>query len=657
MDTNEAIRKLQQVKQVKKQSEANSQSNTYAKGLMNFKNIIVGAMSDLTGLILQNEPKVTVKNFPKGTTINNKKLSVEVTNFPKDKDVQRVEVTNQTKTVFDTQEINTHLKQISTESNKVPPLLQSSILGQKKAILSFTDYLKDIILAIKNIKLSPNITVKPADVKVDAPIVNIKETKIPPFPKKITAEVDMSALEDKIDELITETQYQTKVPITVANPGDFPVSTFNTKDLATSAKQLPDNHNVTVSNIDDVPLITGFATSTKQDDIIAKLPLNEVGRLKTSNLPADITPVTGTITANAQTIPVPTDRVSNVMAHCYGTFSTVNCTFEGSLNSTNGTDGNWFTIQAVRTNANTVETTTGNLSATPAYGWELSVNALRYMRVRATAFTSGTQNWVFTLGSYATEPIPAVQTHAVTVGSASTSIGKAEDGASASGNVGVPPMVVRADTLQASAGVSANGDYAFMFCDVDGRLYTNSMITGKTSDITYQTPRIDESTHTLQTIDYAHHEVHAGSSFYYHDVITLGNLGTQDYVITVPDTTKWPHFGLEIDYNDSAGITQIFEGTDKTGTTLQTVFNRNRNSLTAATTTIHKGQSGGTTDGTIIFWKRVGAGKTSGGIAGTAEERILKRNTKYIIRLSNTATTNNNVTVVFRWYEYINMLP
>jgi phosphohistidine swiveling domain-containing protein len=34
--------------------------------------------------------------------------------------------------------------------------------------------------------------------------------------------------------------------------------------LATSAKQLPDNHQVTVSNIASTPLITGFATSAKQ---------------------------------------------------------------------------------------------------------------------------------------------------------------------------------------------------------------------------------------------------------------------------------------------------------------------------------------------------------------------------------------------------------
>lgn len=129
---------------------------------------------------------------------------------------------------------------------------------------------------------------------------------------------------------------------------------------------------------------------------------------------ADIPVMTADVTANAQRHPFDVSRVSNINLHCYGTFSTVNCTFEASLNSTNGTDGNWFPIQAVRSNANTIESTTGNLSAAPAYCWELSVNAYRWFRIRSTAFTSGTQNWVIQAGLFATEPVPAIATHAVT---------------------------------------------------------------------------------------------------------------------------------------------------------------------------------------------------------------------------------------------------
>lgn len=149
------------------------------------------------------------------------------------------------------------------------------------------------------------------------------------------------------------------------------------------------------------------------------LKMDEEGRLKVATKPASYPDITGDITAIQATIGTPVaggtvagdvSRSSNIMAFCTGTFSTVNCTFEGSLEATG--DTNWFGVQAVRSNANTIETATGNLSAAPAYAWELSVNALRRVRVRATARTSGTQSWRFVQGTYATEPIPAAQVSA-----------------------------------------------------------------------------------------------------------------------------------------------------------------------------------------------------------------------------------------------------
>ncbi len=144
--------------------------------------------------------------------------------------------------------------------------------------------------------------------------------------------------------------------------------------------------------------------------------MDEEGRLKVSSKPASYPDITGDITAVQASISVPVaggtvagdvSRASNIMIFCTGTFSTVNCTFEGSLEASG--DTNWFGVQVVRSNANTIETTTGNLSAQPAYAWEASVNALKRFRVRCTARTSGTQSWRFVQGTYATEPIPAAQ--------------------------------------------------------------------------------------------------------------------------------------------------------------------------------------------------------------------------------------------------------
>ena len=164
------------------------------------------------------------------------------------------------------------------------------------------------------------------------------------------------------------------------------------------------------------------STTTDNDGDYTLLKVDEEGRLKVASKPASYPDITGDITAVQATIGTPVaggtvsgdvSRASNVMMFCTGTFAGVNVTFEGSLEASG--DTNWFGLQAVRTNANTIETTTGALSSQPVYGWELSVNGLRRVRVRCTARTSGTQSWRFVLGTYATEPIPAAQTHAVTI--------------------------------------------------------------------------------------------------------------------------------------------------------------------------------------------------------------------------------------------------
>ena len=160
------------------------------------------------------------------------------------------------------------------------------------------------------------------------------------------------------------------------------------------------------------------------DSINTKIQLNEDGRIKTAGMPAQYSVAINDITASAQTIPIEVSDSSNLVIHCKANPAVGghNVTFEGSLDSTNGIDGTWFGIQAVRTNSNTIETTTGALAATAAYGWELSVNALKWFRVRATAHTSGNMRWFMMRGSYATEPIPAIQTHGIT-GTVTSNIG------------------------------------------------------------------------------------------------------------------------------------------------------------------------------------------------------------------------------------------
>lgn len=163
------------------------------------------------------------------------------------------------------------------------------------------------------------------------------------------------------------------------------------------------------------------------------------------------TATTGNITASGQSISMDVSKASNVVLYVTGTFAGFNGTFEGSIDG--GT--NWFAIQAARTNANTIELTTGAISAAPAYAWELSVNALTHIRLRATALTSGTVAVRMLPGAYATEPIPAIQTHPVTgsgnfavtmAANATTTPAKARDGAAGASDTGIPAWFVRRDT-------------------------------------------------------------------------------------------------------------------------------------------------------------------------------------------------------------------
>lgn len=186
--------------------------------------------------------------------------------------------------------------------------------------------------------------------------------------------------------------------------------------LLTTVAATIQNHNAVFTDGAAGQLILGKRrdsdSTTVADGDYNTFNMDEEGRLKVASKPASYAATTGNVTSAASAIPINTERFSNLMIHCTGTFAGANCTFEGSLNSTNGTDGNWFAVQAIRSNANTIETTTGVLAAAPAYAWELSVNALKYFRIRATAWTSGTQVWTLVPGTYATEPIPGAQVSA-----------------------------------------------------------------------------------------------------------------------------------------------------------------------------------------------------------------------------------------------------
>jgi hypothetical protein len=95
-------------------------------------------------------------------------------------------------------------------------------------------------------------------------------------------------------------------------------------------------------------------------------------------------------------------------------------TFEASLNSTDGVNGDWYAVQGVRSNANTIESVTVALAlvagAQNAYAWTVSTDGVAWFRIRCS--TAVTASAIASVSAYRTslpsEPIPAIAAHAVT---------------------------------------------------------------------------------------------------------------------------------------------------------------------------------------------------------------------------------------------------
>ena len=73
-------------------------------------------------------------------------------------------------------------------------------------------------------------------------------------------------------------------------------------------------------------------------------------------------------------------------------------------------------------------------------------------------------------------------------------------------------------------------------------LVTASGTYARVSGSSFKPVRMDASTHSFQTIDYAHHEVHAGSHYYIQGYMTLDNTDVLRLKFVTPDSLKEVHF-------------------------------------------------------------------------------------------------------------------
>ena len=168
---------------------------------------------------------------------------------------------------------------------------------------------------------------------------------------------------------------------------------------------------------------------------------------------------------------------------------------------------------------------------------------------------------------------------------------------------------------------------------------------------------IDPTTNALTTIDYGHHEIHSGSHFCYSNAVDMTNAQVLSFLVVTPNTTKWAHFGFNLDGQAEYGLDVYIDATpDTVGAEVSApgIINNNNNSSTVPTVKIYESPTqGGGSKGTLISRHHAGSGKSNGGVAGSGNERILKQNTKYWVDLTNHTTSNNFIGWNVEWYEHI----
>jgi len=164
--------------------------------------------------------------------------------------------------------------------------------------------------------------------------------------------------------------------------------------------------------------------------------------------------------------------------------------------------------------------------------------------------------------------------------------------------------------------------------------------------------RIDGSTNSLQVIDYAHHEIHEGSSFVASKVFTAPVGGKVNIgMITPAGTTNLIHLTFSV-ICDAAYTVSFYEADDYEGGTLVTGYNRNREVGTppADLDITHTDTDQGSGTGTELWTFAGGANKTVTTSGSDRHEFVLENEQSYLLEV--TASQNDIVTIELNWYEH-----
>lgn len=150
-----------------------------------------------------------------------------------------------------------------------------------------------------------------------------------------------------------------------------------------------------------------------------------VAAIAAASYPPEYPVLSANLTASGQSLSVYVGDVSNVVLTLKNTGSATmsagTFVFEGSINSTDGIDGDWVTMQGARSDDNLIATgrpsSALSVGATDGRAFEVSVAGYAWFRVRCSSnpTASSIATWSCARTTLATDPAVSVGSHQVTV--------------------------------------------------------------------------------------------------------------------------------------------------------------------------------------------------------------------------------------------------
>lgn len=195
--------------------------------------------------------------------------------------------------------------------------------------------------------------------------------------------------------------------------------------------------------------------------------------------------------------------------------------------------------------------------------------------------------------------------------------------------------------------------------DGDYGQVTNAVMYARGANSLVMPAAMDKSTHALENISYAHHEIHGGSSYVIADVVDLSVGDYFDIQITTPNNATWAHFDFRLE-SESETEWYVYEDVAiSLAGTSKTPRNRNRNSANSSGLTIAVQSNPALSDAnadtdvtaaTELVHGIIRTGNNTKGFDDHDHEIILKQNEDYSIRVI--ATAAGYVDYHLDWYEH-----